>query len=212
MSRRSNNRAASIRRRRLACRGSDANNNNNNAEATQAPAQTHDGRQHFCYALELPGSRRTYVGYTIDPSRRLRQHNGELCGGAAATLRGRMSRGTHAPDAMAWRHMFVVTVEDGATGDDCHRFGSHEGLSLEWHLKHGRGGGGRAPGRRTRPTSAPQPRRIDLLKEALALPKFAAFRDRFVVFAGESCIDAVWAALLDLPFDVCVMDFPESFV
>lgn len=211
MSRRSN-RAASIRRRRLACRGSsNDNDNNNNAEATahaQVPAQTHDGRRHFCYALELPGSRRTYVGYTIDPSRRLRQHNGELCGGAAATSRGRMSHGT--PDAMAWRHMFVVAVEDGTTGDACHRFGSHEGLSLEWHLKHGRGGGGR-----TRPTAlsaAPQQRRIALLKEALALPKFAAFRDRFVVFAGERCIDAVWTALLDLPFEVCVMDFPESFV
>jgi hypothetical protein len=115
---------------------------------------------------------------------------------------------------MAWRHLFVVAVEDGTT-DDCHRFGSHEGLSLEWHLKHGRGGGGRAPGRRARPTvlsAAPHPMRIALLKEALALPKFAAFRDRFVVFAGEGCIDAVWAALLDLPFEVCVMDFPESFV
>lgn len=38
------------------------------------------------YLLQaVDGSNRTYVGATLDVDRRLRQHNGELCGGAAAT-------------------------------------------------------------------------------------------------------------------------------
>jgi len=39
-----------------------------------------------CYLLEtVSGSPKTYVGVTPDLDRRLRQHNGELSGGAAAT-------------------------------------------------------------------------------------------------------------------------------
>jgi predicted GIY-YIG superfamily endonuclease len=41
----------------------------------------------YCYCLESStGS--TYIGSTIDPDRRLRQHNRELSGGAKATGRG----------------------------------------------------------------------------------------------------------------------------
>jgi predicted GIY-YIG superfamily endonuclease len=38
-----------------------------------------------CYLLYLPGTNRTYIGATKDPAHRLRQHNGELSGGAKAT-------------------------------------------------------------------------------------------------------------------------------
>jgi predicted GIY-YIG superfamily endonuclease len=38
-----------------------------------------------CYVLYLPGTNRTYIGATKDPAHRLRQHNGELVGGAKAT-------------------------------------------------------------------------------------------------------------------------------
>ena len=39
----------------------------------------------YCYLLYIPGTNRTYIGATNDPAHRLRQHNGELTGGAKAT-------------------------------------------------------------------------------------------------------------------------------
>ena len=39
----------------------------------------------FAYVLVSERTRRTYVGATTDVSRRARQHNGELRGGARAT-------------------------------------------------------------------------------------------------------------------------------
>ena len=66
----------------------------------------------YCYLLI--SDNKTYVGATIDPDRRLRQHNGELSGGAKAT------RG------YVWRRKVLVGIFENA----------HDALSFEWHWKH----------------------------------------------------------------------------
>jgi predicted GIY-YIG superfamily endonuclease len=44
------------------------------------------------YCLQEIGGSRTYVGATLDPARRLQQHNGQLSGGASATHGRQWSR------------------------------------------------------------------------------------------------------------------------
>ena len=39
----------------------------------------------YCYCLLRADGRQTYIGATVDPERRLKQHQGELAGGARAT-------------------------------------------------------------------------------------------------------------------------------
>ena len=45
----------------------------------------------FVYLIESEGNKqkRTYVGFTNDPKKRIRQHNGEILGGAHKTRKGR---------------------------------------------------------------------------------------------------------------------------
>lgn len=40
---------------------------------------------HVCYILKSTVANRIYIGYTVDFNRRLRQHNGEIVGGAKKT-------------------------------------------------------------------------------------------------------------------------------
>ena len=72
----------------------------------------------YCYILYIPGTNRTYIGATNDPAHRLRQHNGELAGGAKATHGKR------------WTQAFYVSgFPDWSTT-----------LQFEWAWKfHGRG-------------------------------------------------------------------------
>lgn len=73
---------------------------------------------HSCYLLRSSISSRTYFGYTTNIHRRLRQHNGEIKGGAKKTQRGR-----------PWVLMAHITGFPN----------QHEALSFEWHIHHKRG-------------------------------------------------------------------------
>lgn len=193
-------------------------------------------RQHFCYALYRPGlaggaaarpdgsrhsGRTTYIGYTVDPARRLRQHNGLISGGAAGTRGGRGS----------WCFLFIVTVDPlpppsdaalstGACSDSTMPFRMHEGLSLEWHLKRrGRRGSkktakksGKGTGKELATSSPDTPasmllaslptviaHRIERLKDALQHRKFQPFSSRFIVYVTQDHIDVMREVLSGLP-------------
>jgi predicted GIY-YIG superfamily endonuclease len=78
----------------------------------------------LCYLVESPSAGRTYVGITNNLTRRLRQHRGELVGGAKATTRA----------AADWRVGLTVA------GFQSHR----QALQFEWAFKHARGTGAEA--------------------------------------------------------------------
>ena len=102
--------------------------------------------KHYCYILWNNARTHTYAGYTVNPKRRLRQHNGELVGGAKYTSK-------FGP----WSFAFIVS---------CDTWDNHKALSFEWHLK---------PHSRKRITSFKPviERRFDLLCKAFQHPKFA---------------------------------------
>lgn len=68
-----------------------------------------------CYVLKSLGSNRTYTGVTTNIDRRLRQHNGEIKGGAKATRIGRP-------------YKIYCVIEGFKT--------LGEAMSVEWYLKH----------------------------------------------------------------------------
>lgn len=74
---------------------------------------------HFCYCLYNNENNKTYVGYTNNLTRRIRQHNGEITGGAKYTT----------AQHVTWQYLFYVT----ATPD---LFDHKTALSFEWHIKH----------------------------------------------------------------------------
>jgi structure-specific endonuclease subunit SLX1 len=73
---------------------------------------------YYCYILQNTDEKYknyTYCGYTTNPKRRLRQHNGEIKGGAKATH----NKGI-------WKFLFLIS---GFVS-------SNNALSCEWRLKH----------------------------------------------------------------------------
>lgn len=68
-----------------------------------------------CYCLVSACGRRTYVGKTTDFRRRLRQHNGEIVGGARTTRRSR-----------PWRPVWRV----------CGFRSDTDALRFEWRMHH----------------------------------------------------------------------------
>lgn len=75
-------------------------------------------KQYWCYILANSDEKYknyTYCGFTVDPQHRLRQHNGEIKGGAKATH----NKGT-------WHFIFLITGFKTM----------NNALSCEWRLKH----------------------------------------------------------------------------
>lgn len=74
-------------------------------------------QNHYNYILGTDINNKTYNGYTTCISRRLRQHNGELKGGAKYTSR----------HPGAWFVIISITSPD---------FTKHSALSFEWHVRY----------------------------------------------------------------------------
>lgn len=87
-------------------------------EASNEPInpQNKKEKHHFCYVLY--SGNYTYNGYTVDVRHRLRQHNGEITGGARATTQ-------HRP----WNVLCVLTSNDV-------KFTNRLALSIEWHIRY----------------------------------------------------------------------------
>lgn len=100
----------------------------------------------FCYVLWNAAKTHTYAGYTVNPSRRLRQHNGELAGGARATSRHKKG---------SWAFLLLI---------GCDAWSKNQALSFEWYLKNHRGW--------CSSFGNPVDRRLDLLCRALVHEKF----------------------------------------
>ncbi len=100
----------------------------------------------FCYML-YTGERQTYIGATKDVERRLRQHNGEIVGGARATSI-RVNQG------LTWqRACYIKNIPDWRSA-----------LQIEWRWKQlGR--------TRFKGTRDPIQRRLKSLKYLLSLEK-----------------------------------------
>ena len=75
---------------------------------------------YWCYIIKNIDERygnKTYCGFTVNPQRRIRQHNKEIKGGAKATRLG------------TWEFIFLMTGFET----------SNNALSCEWRLKHPEG-------------------------------------------------------------------------
>ena len=71
---------------------------------------------HYCYILRNIATNKTYNGYTVNPKRRIRQHNQELKGGAKYTTR-------YEPN---WEIYLII----GGFPD------KHNAMQCEWKIKH----------------------------------------------------------------------------
>ncbi len=77
---------------------------------------SHHDKHHHCYLLQsLSSPSKTYVGYTVNPARRINQHNGIIKGGATYTSKSR-----------PWK--FIAIVHGFKTESD--------GLKFEWAFQH----------------------------------------------------------------------------
>lgn len=72
----------------------------------------------YCYILYNDVNQKTYNGYTVNLERRLRQHNGELSGGAKYTTRAKVQ----------WKFLAIVECPEDMSKSDA--------LALEWMIRY----------------------------------------------------------------------------
>lgn len=97
-----------------------------------------NGGRFWVYVLESCASPHySYVGFTVDRARRLRQHNGELASGGAKYTK------MHRP----WRMVMSITAAP-SPGDDW--WTKNAALQLEWRIKHVSKGRGKSRRRRAK--------------------------------------------------------------
>ena len=89
---------------------------------TTKPMQAKKQLPNYCYILKNDKDDATYVGYTNNPEKRIRQHNGEIAGGARFTCARVRKRGCK------WTFLAIITF-------DTPLFNNKVALSYEWHLK-----------------------------------------------------------------------------
>lgn len=152
---------------------------------------------HQCYVIETSTRKASYVGYSIDPDRRIQQHNGILVGGAKRTTRiKRTTKDT-------WEFLMII---ENASPD----WGKHEALSMEWHLKGRRISKSKRGWRDTGGAHATTNRRIGLLTKTLNNPKFNDFLASMTIWVRDDQVDNVFAAVIDdVPGNVVVMPLSE---
>lgn len=110
---------------------------------------------YYNYILYNDENKATYNGYTTDYVRRLRQHNGELAGGAKGTSRHRGK----------WKFLVVVTSP---------QFTKESAMSFEWYVRY-------PTGKKPRPAEYKGPEgRLKGLELAMGHEKFKAFEFVFV--------------------------------
>ena len=126
---------------------------------------------YYCYILYNLRNNKTYNGSTNNLARRIRQHNGEIKGGAKFTTADAKKSADHTH----WKWLAICACEDQETFDKI------RALSLEWHIKY-------PDNKRPRPSKF-QGRlgRIEGLELALSNPKFAGFT--FCVYVCEECLE-----------------------
>jgi len=76
-------------------------------------------KNHYCYILQnIENEKKIYIGYTINPSRRIRQHIQEIKGGAKYTK--------NTKDTKSWRMIIIIKGFPNMIN----------ALQFEWRLKH----------------------------------------------------------------------------
>lgn len=116
---------------------------------------------HYCYILHHCYSKATYNGYTNNLTKRLRQHNGEISGGARST--SRFEGG--------WSYLCIIANRNP-------NWDSRRALSLEWHIRY-------PTNKRPRPKEYQGPiGRLLSISGVLNHQKFEDFRNDWIIYVN----------------------------